>query len=133
MKKKISKRFKKLLEISKNKKVETLEEAIKKIKNNCSAKFDESIDISLNLNLSKKKEEVGLRTVVNLPHGIGKKIIESINSGRLKEPWFFLAHTMDLHFPIVLPNEYDSSQYGENTYDKQISSIDSWLRNTCIE
>ena len=62
-----------------------------------------------------------------LNDGIGKKIIESINSGRLKEPWFFLAHTMDLHFPIVLPNEYDSSQYGENTYDKQISSIDSWI------
>ena len=74
MKKKTSKRFKKLLEISKNKKVETLEETIKKIKNNCTAKFDESIDISLNLNLKQKKEEVSLRTVVNLPHGNGKKI-----------------------------------------------------------
>jgi len=74
MKKKTSKRFKKLLEISKNKKVEVLEDVIKKIKNNCTAKFDESIDISLNLNLKQKKEEVGLRTVVNLPHGNGKKI-----------------------------------------------------------
>ena len=74
MKKKSSKRYKKLLEISKNKKVETLEEAIKKIKNNCTAKFDESIDVSLNLNLKQKKEEVNLRTVVNLPHGNGKKI-----------------------------------------------------------
>ena len=27
-----------------------------------------------------------------LNDGIGKKIIDSINSGRLKEPWFFLAH-----------------------------------------
>ena len=62
------------LEISKSNKVETLEEAIKKIKNNCTTKFDESIDISLNLNLKQKKEEVGLRTVVNLPHGNGKKI-----------------------------------------------------------
>jgi len=74
MKKKLSKRYKKLVEESKNKKVGTLEEAIKKIKNNCTAKFDESIDISLNLNLKKKKEEVNLRTVVNLPHGNGKKI-----------------------------------------------------------
>ena len=71
---KSSKRYKKLLEISKDKKIETLEDAIKKVKNNCTTKFDESIDISLNLNLKQKKEEVNLRTIVNLPHGNGKKI-----------------------------------------------------------
>ena len=69
-----SKRYKKLLEDNKDKKVETLEGAIKKIKQNCTTKFDESIDISLNLNLKQKKEEVNLRTVVNLPNGNGKKI-----------------------------------------------------------
>ena len=74
MKKKISKRYKKLLEISKDKKIETLEEAIKKIKKNCTTKFDESIDVSLNLNLKQKKEEVNLRTLINLPHGNGKKV-----------------------------------------------------------
>ena len=74
MKKKSSKRYKKLLEISKNKQAVTLEEAIKKIKNNCTAKFDESIDVSLNLNLKQKKEETNLRTIVNLPHGNGKKV-----------------------------------------------------------
>jgi len=74
MKKKSSKRYKKLLEISKDKKVEILEEAIKKIKNNCTAKFDESIDVSLNLNLKQKKDEINLRTVVNLPNGNGKKV-----------------------------------------------------------
>ena len=50
----------------------TLEESIKKVKQSCTAKFDESIDVSLNLNLKKKKEELTLRTVVNLPHGNGK-------------------------------------------------------------
>jgi len=75
MRKKTSKRYKKLLEESKLKKIETLEEAIKKIKKNCTAKFDESIDVSLNLNLKqKKKEEIGIRTLVNLPNGNGKKI-----------------------------------------------------------
>ena len=75
MRKKTSKRYKKLLEESKIKKIETLEEAIKKIKKNCTAKFDESIDVSLNLNLKqKKKEEIGIRTLVNLPNGNGKKI-----------------------------------------------------------
>ena len=74
MKKKLSKRFKKLLDTSKDKKVETLEEALKKVKANCTSKFNESIDISLNLNLKQKKEEVNLRTVVNLPNGNGKKV-----------------------------------------------------------
>ena len=74
MRNKKSKRFKKLLELTKNKKIENLVEAVKKIKKNCTTKFDESIDISMNLNLKQKKEEVSLRTVVNLPNGNGKKI-----------------------------------------------------------
>ena len=74
MKLKSSKRFKKLLEISKDKKIETIEEAINKVKKNCTTKFDESIDVFFNLNLKQKKEEVILRTTVNLPNGNGKKI-----------------------------------------------------------
>ena len=74
MKKKISKRYKKLLEKLKDKKIETIDEAIKKVKQNCTTKFDESIDVSFMLNLKHKKEEVALRTVVNLPNGNGKKI-----------------------------------------------------------
>ena len=70
----MSKRFKKLSEDSRDKKIETIEEAIKKVKKNCTTKFDESIDVSFNLNLKQKKEEVTLRTSVNLPNGNGKKI-----------------------------------------------------------
>jgi len=74
MKIKASKRFKKLLDLSKDKKIEQIDEAIIKVKKNCTTKFDESIDIILNLNLKKKKEEVSLRTAVKLPNGNGKKI-----------------------------------------------------------
>ncbi len=74
MKKKVSKRFKKLLAISKDKKVESIDTAIKKIKSNCTTKFNESIDVSFNLNLKSKKEELSLRTSVNLPNGNGKKL-----------------------------------------------------------
>ncbi len=74
MKKKISKRYKKLLAISKDKKVELIDTAIKKIKSNCTTKFNESIDVSFNLNLKSKKEELSLRTSVNLPNGNGKKL-----------------------------------------------------------
>ena len=74
MKKKFSKRYKKLIDSAKGKKVETIEEAIKKVKRNCTTKFNESIDVSFFLNLKNKKEESSLRTIVNLPNGNGKKV-----------------------------------------------------------
>ena len=72
--KKTSKRYKELLKLSKKDKIIELEDAIKNVKQNCTTKFDESIDVSLNLNLKSKKEETNLRTIVNLPNGNGKKI-----------------------------------------------------------
>ena len=74
MRKKVSKRFKKLLDITNTTKTSTIDEAIKMVQKNCTTKFDESVDVSFNLNLKIKKEEVGLRTSVNLPNGNGKKI-----------------------------------------------------------
>jgi len=74
MRRKISKRFKKLASLEKNVKNISLEDAIKKVKENCTAKFDESIDVSFRLNIKQKKEDFSLRTNVNLPHGNGKKI-----------------------------------------------------------
>ena len=59
MRKRASKRYKKLIENTKTKRVETLEEAVKKVKQNCTTKFDESIDVSLNLNLDLKKKKGG--------------------------------------------------------------------------
>jgi len=69
-----SKRYKKLLETSNEKKAWIVDDVIKKIKKNCTTKFDESIDISCLLNLKHKKEEISLRTLVNLPNGNGKKV-----------------------------------------------------------
>ena len=74
MRKKLSRRFKKLIEVPKDKKTLIIDDAISKVKNNCTTKFNESIDISLLLNLKKKNDKFNLRTVVNLPNGNGKKI-----------------------------------------------------------
>ena len=74
MKKKFSKRFKKLLETSKEKNSLKIEDVISKVKKNCTTKFDESIDVSFSLNLKQKKDVFNLRTIVNLPNGNGKKI-----------------------------------------------------------
>ena len=74
MKKKFSKRFKKLLETSKEKNSLKIEDIISKVKKNCTTKFDESIDVSFSLNLKQKKDQFNLRTIVNLPNGNGRKV-----------------------------------------------------------
>ena len=72
--KKKSKRFREVLKNTiKDKKVE-VKEALDLVKKNSTAKFDESIDVSLKINLKQSKGgDFSLRTVVNLPNGSGKK------------------------------------------------------------
>lgn len=48
--------------------------AVKTIKNRASAKFDETIDIAMNLNLDTRKADQNIRGMVQLPHGTGKTI-----------------------------------------------------------
>jgi len=69
-----SKRYKQLPEKTKEIPAELIEKLIPEIKKNCTTKFDESIDLSLQINNKQKKSEINLRTVVNLPAGLGKKV-----------------------------------------------------------
>jgi len=69
-----SKRFKKLTEKSKELPSELIEKLLSEVKKNCTTKFDESVDISLQINNKQKKGEINIRTVVNLPGGTGKKV-----------------------------------------------------------
>ena len=69
-----SKRFKKLPENTKTLKSETIDKLISQIKKNCTTKFDESIDLSFQINNKQKKSEINLRTVVNMPGGTGKNV-----------------------------------------------------------
>ena len=73
--KKKSKRYKILLESLKKKELKTTEQVIKELKNGSGVKFEESIDLSLKINLKKiKGADNNLRTLIDLPHGNGKKI-----------------------------------------------------------
>ena len=69
-----SKRFKKLPENTKIEKPDTIDKLIPVVKKNCTTKFDESIDLSILINNKQKKNEINIRTAVNLPSGTGKKI-----------------------------------------------------------
>ena len=69
-----SKRFKKLPEKTKDLNAESIEKLIPELKKNCTTKFDESLDLSFQINHKQKKSEVNIRTVVNLPGGTGKKV-----------------------------------------------------------
>ena len=69
-----SKRYKKLPEKTKDLNAESIEKLLPELKKNCTTKFDESLDLSFQINHKQKKSEVNIRTVVNLPGGTGKKV-----------------------------------------------------------
>ena len=72
--KKRSKRYK-LIEKKKTKEKIAFDKSLDLIKDTCTSKIDESIDISIRINTKQSKGgDFNLRTVVKLPNGNGKKI-----------------------------------------------------------
>ena len=70
----VSKRYKKLPEKTLELTSEVIEKILPIVKKNCTTKFDESVDLSFQINNKQKKNEINIRTVVNLPGGTGKKV-----------------------------------------------------------
>jgi large subunit ribosomal protein L1 len=73
-----SKRYKKLPENTKDLNSDTIENLLPELKKNCTTKFDESLDLSFQINNKQKKSEVNIRTVVNLPGGTGKTVTVAV-------------------------------------------------------
>jgi large subunit ribosomal protein L1 len=71
---KISKRYKALLEKVDSSKEYSLNDAVALLKDLKSAKFDESIDIALNLNVDPRHADQMIRGAVVLPAGTGKTV-----------------------------------------------------------
>ena len=82
-----SKRFKKLPKNTNALKPEPINNLLSKVKENCTAKFDESLDLNILINNKQKKNEINLRSMVNLPSGTGKKVKIAVvcEESKLKE------------------------------------------------
>lgn len=68
----ITKRLKKAHQSIDREKVYALEDAVNLVKSNATAKFDETIEIAMNLNVDSRKSDQNVRGVVQLPNGTGK-------------------------------------------------------------
>ena len=70
----ISKRLKAVLAAVDRSKAYGIEEAIALVKSNANAKFNESVDVAINLGVDPKKSDQVVRGSVVLPRGIGKSV-----------------------------------------------------------
>src|SRR6201995_2560038 len=71
---KIGKRLQKAYEGIDSAKAHPLGEAVQLIKSRASAKFDETVEVAMNLNIDPRKQDQNLRGTVMLPHGTGKTV-----------------------------------------------------------
>ncbi len=70
----LSKRFKKAVEGVDAAKAYPVEEAVKLIKSRATAKFDETIELSINLGVDPRHADQMVRGVSSLPNGTGRKL-----------------------------------------------------------
>ena len=111
-----SKRFKQLPEKTKDLTSDVIENLLTAVKKNCTTKFDESIDLSFQVNNKQKKGEVNIRTVVNLPGGTGKKVKVAVVCEDAKA-----QEAKDAGADIVGSDEFiDKIKAGELNFEKLI-------------
>ena len=120
----ISKRFKKLPTKTALLPAAEIEKLIPEIKKNCTTKFDESIDLNLQINNKQKKGEVNLRTVANLPSGTGKKVKVAVvcEENKTKE-------AKDAGADLIGGDEFiEKMKGGELNFDKLICSTSMMIK-----
>ena len=68
------KRFRTAVEAIENEKLYGIEEAVKLVKGAAKAKFDETIELAMNLGVDPRHSDQMVRGVCQLPHGSGRKL-----------------------------------------------------------
>lgn len=71
---KLGKRTKAIAETIDREKLYGIEEAVKLVKQNAKAKFDETIEVAVNLGVDPRHADQMVRGTVDLPHGTGKSL-----------------------------------------------------------
>ena len=113
-----SKRYKKLPEKTKELNADLIEKLLSEIKKNCTTKFDESLDLSFQINNKQKKSEVNIRTVVNLPGGTGRNVKVAVVCEDNKA-----QEAKDAGADIVGSDEFiEKIRSGELNFEKLIST-----------
>jgi large subunit ribosomal protein L1 len=70
----VGKRYKKAADSIDREKLYEVDEAVKIIKGNANTKFDETIDIAINLGIDPRHADQMVRGMISLPHGTGKSV-----------------------------------------------------------
>jgi len=115
-----SKRMKAALEGFDRMKFYGVEEAVKLVKSGAKAKFDETIEVAINLNVDPRHADQMVRGVVSLPHGTGKSVRVAVfakadKADEAKKAGADLVGAEDLA---------DKIQKGEMNFDRVIATPD---------
>ena len=119
-----SKRFKKLPEKTNLLKSLKINELLPLVKKNFRTKFDESIDLSITINNKQKKNEINIRTAINLPGGTGKKVKVAVVAEEAKH-----KDAKDAGADIVGGDDFiEKIKNGDLNFEKLISSTSMMLK-----
>ena len=116
----IGKRLKKALASVDRDKFYALDEAVKAVKGNATAKFDETVEIALNLGIDPRHADQMVRGMVVLPNGTGKTVRVAVfaRGGKAEEA---LAAGADI---VGAEDLADRIQAGEMNFDRCIATPD---------
>jgi len=60
--------------------------------------------------------------------GVGKIILTVFEEKKLKNPWFFYVHLVDIHGTSRgFPENFNDEKYGMNQYERMVSAMDKWF------
>ena len=104
-----------------NQKYHTLAEAVKLVKTNAKAKFDETVELAVNTGLDPRQGDQTLRAMIKLPQGTGKDVRVAVFT---KKPEEALAAGADLAGGDDLAERI---QAGEMNFDRVIATPDMMM------
>jgi large subunit ribosomal protein L1 len=117
---KIGKRLKKAVSSIDRDKLYGLDEAVRTVKENATAKFDETVEIAMNLGIDPRHADQMVRGMVQLPNGTGKTVRVAVfaRAGKADEA---LAAGADV---VGAEDLAEKIQAGEINFDRCIATPD---------